>query len=77
MTANEEKRPQGQVTPADITVQGEGTLFLFHANTQIGREWIHEHVPSDATYWAGSLVVEARYAGDLADGMVDDGLVLE
>lgn len=65
-----------EVTP-DISVSNHGTIFLFAANTEAGREWIHEHVPADATFWAGSLAVEHRYAYDLAEGMAADGLVLE
>jgi len=35
---------------------------------------INNHVPSDATFFAGSLVVEPRYAIDIAVGMTNDGL---
>jgi hypothetical protein len=72
-----EKKPQASVTLADIAIQNEGSLFLFTAQTQLGKEWINDHVPADATFWAGSLVVEYRYAYDLAVGMRGDGLVLE
>lgn len=62
---------------ADVTVSNEGTVFLFRANTQFGKEWIDDNVPAEATYFADGLVVEHRYARDLADGMRGDGLVLE
>jgi hypothetical protein len=65
------------VTLADIAIQNEGSLFLFTAQTQLGKKWINDHVPADATYWCGALIVEPRYALDLANGMVKDGLVLE
>ena len=67
---------QQEITP-DISVSNHGTIFLFAANTQLGREWVYDHVPADATYWAGQLVVEHRYAYDLAQGMAADGLVLQ
>lgn len=51
-----------------------GSILLFTAHTQRGKEWIHAHIPSDATFFAGSLVVELRYALDLAVGMTNDGL---
>ncbi len=62
---------------ADVTVQNEGTIFLFAANTAIAREWIRDNVQEDATHFGGSRVVEHRYAARLVRGMVDDGLVLE
>jgi hypothetical protein len=65
-----------EVTP-DISVSNHGTIFLFAAKTQLGREWVNENIPADATYFAGSLVVEWRYAKGLAVGMIRDGLRLE
>jgi hypothetical protein len=61
----------------DIRVRNEGSLFLFEAHTLAAKEWINLHIPADATFWCGSLVVEPRYARDLATGMQEDGLVLE
>ncbi|KKM60571.1 hypothetical protein LCGC14_1540570 [marine sediment metagenome] len=59
----------------DVEVQAEGrSLYLFHLLTSRAREWVQENVPGETTFWAGSLVVEPRYAGDLAIGMLDDGL---
>lgn len=60
----------------DVEVENHGSIFLFSPLTQPGREWIGEHVTGETTTFAGSLVVEARYARDLADGMMGDGLVL-
>ena len=72
-----EKKPPARATQADISVENCGTIFLFRAETEAGRAWINDHVPSDATYWAGQLCVEHRYAYDLAVGMIRDGLRLE
>jgi hypothetical protein len=69
-----EKKPQGTARLADITVANEGSILLFTAHTQRGKEWMHAHIPSDATFFAGSLVVEPRYALDLAVGMTNDRL---
>jgi hypothetical protein len=33
---------------------------LFTAQTQLGKEWINDPVPADATYWCGGLIVEPR-----------------
>jgi hypothetical protein len=61
----------------DVRVTNEGSLILFEPLTEAAREWLNLHIPSDATYWAGQLVVEHRFAYDLAVGMVGDGLRLE
>jgi len=60
----------------DVTVQNEGTIFLFHLHTDAAREWVGEYVP-DPAWFGESLAVEHRYARDLAQGMLDDGLVLQ
>jgi hypothetical protein len=66
-----------RVKRGDVSVQNEGTIFLFTANTDIAREWISENVQEDAMYFGGSLVVEHRYAAVLARSMADDGLTID
>jgi len=60
----------------DVLVQNEGTVFLFCPLTFQAREWIDQHVPSDAVLFGHALVVEHRSAWGLALGMKDAGLVL-
>jgi hypothetical protein len=60
----------------DVNVENHGTLFLFRLNTETAQSWAVENVPG-ATYFAGAVVCEARYARDLAQGMIDDGLMVE
>jgi hypothetical protein len=63
----------------DVTVYGEAggrsTVFIFTPRTPAGREWIAIHVAAGATCGAG-IAVENRYAGELAAGMIADGLVV-
>jgi len=61
----------------DVTVQNEGSIFLFQLETEAAKTWVAEHVSEEATFWCGGLVVEHRYAGNLAAGMQADGLVVE
>lgn len=59
----------------DVTVQYEGTVFLFHALTRRARRWIEAYVAGGETTWFGNvLVVEHRYAGEIARGMAESGL---
>ena len=59
---------------ADVEVRNEGTIFLFRPLTEAAREWLAENVDEEAMYYGEFLVVEHRYADDLAQGMIDDGL---
>lgn len=59
---------------ADVQIENHGSVYLFRPLTAEAEEWLSEHVSPDATYWGESLVVEHRYAHDLADGMSSDGL---
>lgn len=61
---------------ADVTVTREGSLFLFRPETAAAILWIEDHVDPDAPTWGSAVVVEHRYARELADGMIADGLEL-
>ncbi len=61
---------------ADISIENHGTIFLFRLNTPAAAEWVSENVQSDAQFFGDALVVEHRYAQDLAAGMSEAGLVL-
>jgi len=62
----------------DIELDKAGVLVLFTPLTEAGRNWIENNVSDDNQQWyAGSLVCELRYAFNLAQGMLDDGLELE
>jgi hypothetical protein len=60
----------------DVRVRNEGSLFLFLPLTEQASAWIEDNVSKDATYFGDALVVEHRYARGLAQGMLDDGLVV-
>lgn len=65
------------VTP-DVIVHNGGTLFQFEPQTQAAKDWIEQNVQTESWQWfGGSLVVEHRYAAQLAEGMIADGLVVE
>lgn len=65
---------RAKVKPVDVQVSGEGGIFLFEPLTLAAAEWIRENVSTEATWYAGALVVEHRYAEELARGMGADGL---
>jgi hypothetical protein len=59
---------------SDVRVENHGSLFVFQPLTPAAQTWIEENVSEESTWWAGGLVVEPRYARDLAAGMLADGL---
>ena len=67
-----------QVVPntPDVLVRNEGAVFLFCPLTSDGKQWIEEHVQTDALWFGSALVVEHRFLWGLAQGMKDAGLVL-
>lgn len=60
----------------DIFVRCEGSLFLFEPLTNAAKQWIDENVQTDSQWFGNALVVEWRYAAELAAAMRADGLVL-
>ena len=65
-------REAGPLRRPDVRVRNEGSLMLFEPLTQAGRDWIAQH--TDGQMFGRALVVEPRYAPDLAYDMIDDGL---
>jgi len=67
----------------DVRVTNCGSIFTFDLLTDTATDWSREHVPDDAPFHVGptragaTLYVEHRFARDLADGMLADGLRLE
>lgn len=65
--------------PADFVVRNEGTIFLFNPRTARAQAWLDEHCTPDGEhqYFGSSLVVEHRYARDIAALAQRDGLKVE
>jgi len=60
----------------DVIVRYEGSIFLFEPLTVAAKHWIDANVQPNAQWFANALVVEFRYAAELAAAMRSDGLVL-
>ena len=64
------------MTPtADVRVMPHGTIYLFEPLTDRAATWFDAHTP-DATRWAGSIVVEHRYALTIYYALTGDGLTV-
>jgi hypothetical protein len=62
-------------TTPDVDVTFDGSLFLFHLRTQAARDWVGDNVLTPS-YFGGALVVEHRYAQDLAIAMQSTGMIV-
>jgi hypothetical protein len=62
---------------SDLSVQNHGAIFLLRGQTEAGRDWISEHIPSDAQRWSGAIVIEHRYIDNIVAGAMNDGLEVE
>ena len=60
----------------DFEVSGGGSVYLFKPLTRAAHAWVDEHLPADATWWCGAVVVEHRYIGPIVGGASGDGLVV-
>jgi hypothetical protein len=75
------KTPSKRKAPAkptfDVAVENHGSIFFFRPLSPLAEQWIEDNVSSEGFHpnWP-SLVVEHRYAFDLAQGMQQAGLVV-
>jgi hypothetical protein len=72
-----ENRSGTSVPTVDFSIENHGSIFLFRMNTPAAKAWVSENVQDDAQFFGDALVVEWRYAKDLAAGMQANGLVLQ
>ena len=61
----------------DFTFIDQGTIMLVIPDTQAAREWVDKNLALEPWQWLGpGFACEPRYAGDLADGILADGLII-
>lgn len=60
----------------DVTICDHGSIVMFAMNSDAAFDWADDHLGDDAI-WLGNMVAcEPRYAPEIADAMVDDGLTI-
>jgi hypothetical protein len=63
----------------DFRIQNEGSLVLLSPISEAAKQWADEHIGRDngfQPYWPDSIVIEARYIGDILEGIQADGLAV-
>ena len=67
------------MTSPDFSIEGEGrfcTVYLLRPLTPAAFDWIGEHIPEDAQRLGNAVAIEHRYIGPIAEGILEDGLVI-
>ena len=69
----------GSSPTPDFRVENHFTIFLLTPLTPAAQSWVQEHLPDEShrMEFAGSIVVEHRYIGDIVRGAMSDGLLVK
>lgn len=70
----EEFTTVGNPPEVDISIYGEGSVYLVRGVSTAGTEWIDANLPEDAQRLGDSVAVEHRYIDNIATGMLSEGL---
>lgn len=60
----------------DFTLTGGGSVYLLTPQTDAGRAWKDQYLPSDAQTLGNGIAVEWRYVNDICNGIMNDGLTV-
>mgnify|MGYP005817747487 FL=1 len=65
-------------TAPDVLVHDDGSVVAFTLQSTAAQDWISENTHTESWQWLGrhTLVVDARFAEGLAEGMCEAGLTL-
>ncbi len=60
----------------DVDLARHGSIDLLTPLTPQAQTWMDENISNDAQWFGSALAVEPRYAPDIVQGMIDDGLAV-
>ena len=58
----------------DFTVNDQGSIVLLVPLTPQAETWVKDNLPEDRLTFGLSVVIEHRYADDIIQGIINDGL---
>ena len=63
----------------DFTFHQEhmSNVCLLTPVSEAANDWVAEYLPDDVTWFNQSVAIEARYAGDILEGIQRDDLTVE
>lgn len=62
---------------SDFKFHNHGSICILVAVSAAAQDWREEHLPEDAQTFGGGVVIEPRYADDILEGIMADGLTVE
>ena len=62
---------------ADFDFMNCGSIAILTPLSEAANDWASDNWPDDAMQYAGGLVIEPRYAGDILAGIRADGLTVQ
>lgn len=69
--------PPGTKPEFDIILHDDFSMVVFYPTTVLGSDWLDEHLPDDCPRIGEGYAVESRYATDIVEGIIADGLNLK
>lgn len=61
---------------SDFLFTNHGSICILTPLSEAARVWTVEFIPSEAQTWGDGIVIEPRYAQDILDGVLNDGLTV-
>ena len=59
----------------DVHIINSGSIVTFYPCSKAAKDWLHENVAAEPFQWfGGNLCVEHRYADDLINALIAEGL---
>lgn len=59
----------------DFHLDNHGSICILFADSDAAKQWVAEHIPSDAQTWGrNGTVIEPRYVATIVAGFQGDGL---
>lgn len=53
------------------------SLIFLHPATEAAQEWVNDHLDPDHQTWAGGVVIEKRYFGDIINAIWAEGFSIK
>lgn len=66
----------GAYNQMDFEIVHGGSVSLLVPLTREARRWLDDSIGEDAMYFGNSLAVEARYLGQIVEGILFSGLTI-
>jgi hypothetical protein len=63
---------------SDVRIESDSSMVVITPVSHLGRQWLSENAQYESWQWLGrSLAIDKRFAADIVEGMIGDGLDVE